>query len=78
MTLQELNELIDKAINNAAIRPTALDKTNALNAIYSNGAIYAYLDLIWKVYGIDAFVEAIERTAAARQELLDRSETIYA
>ena len=77
MTLQELNDLIDKAIENSAIRPEAMPKTNILNAEYGLGAIYAYIDIIWKEYGIDAFCETIERTEKERNDLLNRTQTIY-
>ena len=77
MTLQDLNALIDKAINNAEIRPAAMATTNALNAEYSLGAIFAYLDIIWKVYGIDAMIEAKERTQQNIDSLTERTQELY-
>lgn len=77
MTLEELNALIDKAIKNAAIRPAAMATTNALNAEYSLGAIFAYLDIIWKVYGIDAMIEAKERTQKDVDDLTERTQDLY-
>lgn len=77
MTLKELNELIDKAIENAAMRKNALPKTNALNAEYSLGAIFAYIDLIWKMYGIDAMIETNDRIGHAVKILMERVENIY-
>lgn len=77
MTLQELNELIDKAITGAEIRPAAMETTNALNAEYALGAIHAYLDIIWKVYGIDSFLEGYERIQIAVEDLTRRTQTLY-
>lgn len=77
MELKELNQLIDNAIKNAVERPDAMATTNALNAVYANGAIHAYLDLIWKIHGAEAFVEAADRVRDARETLLKRSEKLY-
>ena len=77
MTLQELNELIDKAIKDAEIRPAAMEASNVLNAEYCLGAIFAYLDIIWKVHGIDSFVESYERVQIAVEDLMKRTQTLY-
>lgn len=77
MTLQELNELIDKAITGAEIRPAAMDATNILNAEYALGAIHAYLDIIYKVHGLDSFVEGYDRVQAAVEDLTRRTQTLY-
>lgn len=77
MTLEELNALIDKSISNAAVRPGAMATTNALNAEYSLGAIFAYIDIIWKVYGIDAMIETKNRIQNEIDDLTSRANVLY-
>ena len=77
MTLQELNELIDEAIEKSKENPAAMPQTNALNAEYCLGTIHAYIDIIWKQYGIDAFFEAVDRTGSTVKELMERTQIVY-
>jgi hypothetical protein len=77
MTLEELNALIDKSISSNAVRPGAMETTNALNAEYALGAIFAYIDIIWKTYGIDAMIETKDRVQGAIDELTERTQILY-
>ena len=77
MTLEELNALIDKSISSAAVRPGAMATTNALNAEYALGAIFAYIDLIWKLYGVDALIETKNRIQKDIDKLTARANELY-
>ena len=77
MTLEQLNQMIDKAIKDAQERPQAMKQTNVLNAEYALGKIFAILDIIQNTHGIDALIEAKERIDNSITELTDRTQAIY-
>ena len=77
MSLEKLNLMIDKAIEEAAIRPRAMKETNILNAEYACGKRWAIIEIIEELYGLDAMIEAIERTEAAAEALTMRTQELY-
>lgn len=77
MTLERLNQMIDEAITAAEIRPQAMKQTNILNAEYATGKVFAILDIIHELYGIDALIAARERTQAATDALTLRTQELY-
>ena len=77
MTLEYFNKKIDRAIKDAELRPNAMKQTNVLNAEYALGKIYGYLEVIQDQFGVDTFVEAVERITGKIDELTERTQEIY-
>lgn len=77
MTLEQLENMIDKAISDAVVRPHAHKATNALNAEYALGKIYALFDVIEEIYGIDELIEIEYRLTDTIDTLMKRTQEIY-
>ena len=77
MTIERINKMIDIAIEDAAIRPQAMKETNALNAEYALGMIFAFLGIIRELYGIDLYIENAEKRRDIINELTERAQAVY-
>lgn len=77
MTLEKLEQMIDKAIADGAEKTSARDKTNALNAEYALGKVMALLEIIDDMYGIDEMYRIYDRTSDEREQLFIRAQAIY-
>lgn len=77
LTLEYLNNLIDKALLEGQKRRGAMHQTNILNAEFALGKYFALLNIIDEVYGIDEMIKAKERTQAAIDELTGIANEIY-
>ena len=77
MTLEKLNSLINEALKEGDIRPGAMKQTNVLNAEFALGKYFAYLFLIQDIFGIEAMIEAKERTQEIVDSLTERTQEIY-
>ena len=77
MTIERINKMIDVAIEDATIRPQAMKETNALNAEYALGMIFAFLGIIRELYGIDLYIENAEKRRDIINELTERTQAIY-
>ena len=77
MTLEKLESMIDKAISDAVVRPHAHEVTNALNAEYALGKIFALFDVIEDIYGIDELIKLEYRLTDTIKALTDRTQILY-
>lgn len=77
MTLEYLNDLIDKALLEGQKRRGAMHQTNILNAEFALGKYFALLNIIDEVYGIDEMIKTKDRTQATIDELTGIANEIY-
>ena len=77
MTLEKLEMMIDRAISDTVVRPHAHEATNVLNAEYGLGKVFALLEVIEDVYGIEAMTKIYDRIADTIDTLMKRTQVIY-
>ena len=77
MSIDRLNEMIDKALSEGTGIKDCMNITKALNADHALGEYHGLMSVIEEMYGIDEMLKTHDRVQAKVDELFKIVETAY-